>query len=50
MGRVAPGKSMLQVRRRGALERLIKHVNDHEDNEQLKRHLAEIDKLKDLVK
>lgn len=50
MGRVAPGKSMLQLRRKSALDRLIAHTKDHEDNEQLKKHKAEIDKLKEIVK
>ncbi|MDO8641462.1 MAG: hypothetical protein Q7R33_07985 [Nitrosarchaeum sp.] len=46
MGHVTPGKGNYQRRRQGALERLQAHVKSHEDDEQLKRHLAEIETLK----
>lgn len=50
MGRVAPGKSMLQLRRKSALERLIAHTKTHEEDKQLEKHKIEIERLKELVK
>ena len=50
MGRVARGNSSLQMRRKGALERLMTHVKEKHEEAGLKKHLTEIEKLKELVK